>query len=451
MNSDCPYPACGVSTPLIQQAGVCPCEWKLPTAVCSVCRQSNRIHARFCRACGSDLPKAKGFDADKNRSCKVNFSGIEDAFRRPPVTGNGLVYALSKGGAVYQISSRAGGKVRRIAQLDSPSAGFNTYRLVNVAPGNGAIRGWTLLAAGVSAIESLSLADCKPGKLYEARLPETIAVNRSEADSTGFRGLAANDTICAFVLETAPGQKTLAIQHLGQDSPVERPLTLDGSSVAGPLLCGSKVLFATEAQIGVYDLETRQGAALDFPAGFLPLLSQTAGDLTVAPGGMPLVLMAAEPRETLVGVAGSMQGRAGLLQIQVERNEAKFRPTPKGSSLSTYPDGAACLRGDAALEIFTASGSRSVPVRTEPGMPAFAASPYLISFGQVDFAGEHRVHVVRRGATAEARFEDPLCNKDSCCAAYVVGEDTIVAYLNIFASLDAQGLRFALWSSRESV
>lgn len=443
----CPYPACGATDSGYSQASrSCGCDRKLPIVTCGSCSVQNRAGAGFCRACGASLGAYDELNLNTIKAGSADFLEIRDAFRRPPVAGNGMLYAVSVGGAIYQLSPRSGATPRKIAQIDSVEAGFNRNALVNVTDGSCAVRGWTLLTVGLSSIDAVSLATGRATKIYEARYPEEMAVNRSEADSTGFKGLAANSEICAFALKTAPNRHTLALLHLAEDRPVEMPLTLDGSKIVGPALCGSTILLASERQAGMYDYTTRQSMVVNLPSGFVPLITPSSRQLNVSPGTVPLALMTAGKGATEMLVAGSMQNREGVLRVNFATSESPFRPLEDGSSISSSPDGSTCLRRQSEVEVFAPGRTRVLKLNSEASMPVFSAGNLILSFAPMDSAGQLQLDLACNAQAASLHFKDPLCHKDSCCAAFVMCGDAVVAYLNVLAGDGEAGMRIAHWS-----
>jgi len=375
---------------------------------------------------------------------------MKGRFQRPPLAADGFLYALSRDGVLSQLSSRPGANARQMAQIEASPAAFNRAALVNVsgADRQGLVRGRVFLTVNAARVEAVSLLDGLSTVLYEAHPAEPIVANRSEGDTTGFKGLAANGEFFAFVLRNERGDNLLTLQYLDQDRPGEQPITLEGGQVAGPAMCDRQIVFCTKRQAALYDQETQTPFVLDLPSDFEPLFSPCSEDLHIAPGSMPFAI---EPRDLdrhTIHIAGLSGGGAGLLQIDFEQDKKSFRPVPRGSSLSANGDGVACLAVLDSVEVFGAEGAKVHRTRLQPGMPAYYAAPYVASFSEVDFVGRHRVNLASSSRSIDLQFEDDRCNEDSCCGIYLLGPDVAVAYLDVGAGDQGEGLRLARWSPR---
>ena len=372
----------------------------------------------------------------------ADFLGMSGSFRRPPVLAGGFLYAVSIDGSVHQISPRTGAKSRELAHFQLGSVGFNRVAVSNIATRTGSLRGWVLLGIGPDGIAAVSLVSGAMEILYKAPFPEELAANRSEADSTGFKGIASTSEFCAFAIKRSPDEYALALKYLADSRPPEQLLLLNGRDVAGPALCGRSLLLCTDRQVGVYDRDTGAAFVKNLPRRFAPLLSPSSPALTVPPGGMPMAIETSATGERAICVAGMQDSRSGVLHVRFKGDDT-FQELPRGSSFSTNADGSVCLAQPGETLLMHADETRRYPTRAQPGMPAFYDDPYLCTFAEADFAGQHRLAVVRGGRRLDLPFTDAKCDRNSCCGAYVLEGDVLVSYLDVLAAEDEPGLRFA--------
>lgn len=449
----CPYPNCARESDH-DSHGACNCEYRLPILRCASCGMQNRSGALFCRACRAALPEPE-LRRGTLRGRVGTPLAMPGSFRRPPLAAQGFLYALAKNGALLQLSSREGAKAREIARVESHLASFNGSSLVNVqnAGGYGLPAGWTYLAVSQFRVEGISLAeaklstsDLKAKTIFEPQEPDTIVANRTEGESAACKGLAANSEFVAFVVRTEAGDNVLTLCYLHQDRPAERPLTLEGSQVAGPLMCERQIVFCTREQVGLYDQETQSSFTANFPSKFEPLLAPSSELLSIPAGSMPFAVDRRNPDKHTVLVAGVMGSDTGLLRVEFEENRKSFRKLDKPASFSTGANGIGCLALPETMEIFGTAEGGVHRARTHPGMPAYFVASGLGFFAETNFEGRHRVQLAGRERTVELPFDDPKCNEETCCGMYALGTDFVVAYLDIRAGDQGEGLKFSRWS-----
>ena len=413
--------------------------------VCAHCAVRNRVDARFCRGCRAPLTANEAPEAPIVAVGPVELLALRGSFRRAPVKAGGLLYLLASSGAVSQFSPGAGAVLRPMGQLRQASAGFNRFAVLDLAGPKlpGALRGWTLLAAETAGIEALSFVTGESTLLFQPAAPEQMAVNHSDLDGTGFKGLAATLDLCAFLTFSPPDGFTLNLLSLAADRPIERPLTLFGNAAAGVALCGAYFVFCTDTQVGRFHAPSRKAQSLNLPTSFKPLLTPSSPELTIALGGMPFVAQAfAHTGETML-LAGTQGDRAGVLQIDFERNHAEFRALPRASALATGAEGNATLRTGDGVDVFGGRAA-SLSIRTQPGMPVFQDGETLFPFAESDFARRHQVVATRAGGKVDLRFEDTRCDRYSCCGAYAFAHEFVVAYLDL-NSADGAEMVLARW------
>lgn len=415
--------------------------------VCAKCAVRNRVDAKFCRGCGAPMPTMEATQSPVAAVSPVELLALRGSFRRPPVKAGGLLYLLASTGAVLQLSPGAGEALRPMGQLRQVSAGFNRFAVLDLAGPNlsGGLRGWTALAAGAAGIEALSFVTGESTLVFQPAAPEQMAVNHSDLDGTGFKGLAATQELCAFLTFSAPDRFTLNLLSLGADRPVERPLTLFGNAAAGVALCGASFVFCTDTQVGRFHAPSRRAQSMNLPTAFKPLLTPSSPELTIAVGGMPFAALVIPQTGETTLLAGTLDDRSGVLQIDFEQSHAEFRALPRASALATGAGGNATLRTGDGVEVLGCRAAK-VSVRTQPGMPVFQDGETLFPFAESDFARRHQVVATRAGARVDLRFEDARCDRYSCCGAYSFAHEFAVAYLDL-NSTDSAEMVLARWRS----
>jgi hypothetical protein len=423
--------------------------WRRPVAPCS-CGVTNRVDARYCRGCRKTVVKPQLHNARQVRPGPVSLLSLKGSFRQPPSAAEGFLYAHTRDGAVLQFATRPGAEACEIGRLALPAAGFNRGTVVDVAPhGQADPRGWTYFAATPSGVEALMLATGRNRVIYEARPGEPVAAIHGESDCQAMVGIVVSGNVAAIVVHSGADARTLMALPMREDQPAEVLLTLSGIQVAGPALCGERLAFCTERQVGMYDRGWGR-AVVDFPRGFSPMLEPDTGDLSLTSCALPLVLDEAEGPSPTVWVAGRRGGRSGLLRVDFKnRDVSKFRELPQGSSLTRQQDGSTCLCTEDAIEIFGVGPSRRVEVNLRSWMPASLGGPLLVWFGYDPYPEKQRIGIGWGESRFQVDFESRDYNSETCCGAYLVGEDLAVCYLDRKAKDEQAGLKFARWCLTE--
>lgn len=79
----------------------------------------------------------------------------------------------------------------------------------------------------------------------------------------------------------------------------------------------------------------------------------------------------------------------------------------------------------------------------QPGMPIGYEVPRLAYFNHSDSPGRHSLTLLA-GEPVDLRFDDNLCNEDSCCGISFYDAGIAISYLNR-GNPNSQGLKFAHW------
>jgi len=338
-----------------------------------------------------------------------------------------------------------------IGRLRNPAAALNSFAVVDVPGlgGEGGLRGWNLLAVSPSAVEAVSLVTGSVTTLYEPRASETLAANLSEADSGGCKGLAATGEVVAFVVRDGSGANTLTLKYLAQDRPVLQPLTVHGSTVAGPVRSGSHFALCSEHEVGMFNLDTGEATVLQLPREFRPMLTHGLANLKLAPGAMPVIVLQSPGSKAALCVAGEQGGQSGLLGFDPKKgSRSSFRAVPRGSSLSTSQDGVTCLCTLDAIDVFAPEHFFRVPALTLPWMPVYSDTGCLFSFGVAESPEQHLIRGEWATHAVELIFESTQLSGDTCCGVFRLGNQVLAGYFDFNAEHtdEAEGLKFAHWS-----
>lgn len=448
-SSQCPYPRCGIGDGGTTDGSTCGCKWRRPVVAC-VCGVVNRTDARYCRGCRRVVDGSGLQSAEQVRPGGVSALGVKGRFRQPPSAAGGLLYAHTQEGTVMQLAARAGAEAHEVGRFSLPAAGFNRGKMVDLEPrGQGELRGWTYLVASPSGVEALMLATGESHIIYEARSSQSVAAIHGESDSLAMRGVAASGTMTAIVVRTETDAQTLIMLPMGKDRPAEPLLTLSGLQVAGPTLCGERLAFCTEQQVGIYDRESGRSVA-DFPRGFSPTLEADGGELSLAPGCLPLVLEEAGRPSRRLWVAGRRDGRVGILRVDFEnRDESKFRELPQGSSLTRQQDGSMCLCTGDLIEIFGFGATKSVSANLRNYMPASLGERLLAWFEYDPYPEKQKIGLAWGERRFRVEFESRDCTSETCCGAYLLAKNLAVCWLDTKAVGNQPGLKAARWTLME--
>ena len=469
----CPYPMCGRTLESASNTRSCPCTYKQPVAGCSHCGMLNRTGARICRACRFELSgRAAAANPLASGAAPVDFLVIEGRFRRPPLAAGGFLYALSIDGALSRLSPRADAHAREIARL-RPAAGFNRGAAVRISLENNGVaagagpRGWTFLAVSPSAVEAVSLVTGEVRTLYQPPAGQQIAANAAETEAMQFRGLVATSDFCAFVVRTGPAEATLTIRYFAEDRAIVQPLQVHGSSILGPAFHDGCLVLCTESEAGLFDTRSETTTLVPLPRSFKPLTSRSrfdlqgtesrsftslsSLDLKVPAGHLPLTYasVAGEPPEAWIAGHG-IEDRPGFLRVDFKAGYSRFEPLPGITSIATNTDGSLSVTSsEAGLQGIGHALPSGRPGARQAGMPVVYEAPYFSYFAEQSVDGRHRLQVSSPARSFQCEFEDWDCNPESCCGVFFVGDDLLVAYLDINAGPQGKGLKLAHWSLAE--
>jgi len=248
-------------------------------------------------------------------------------------------------------------------------------------------------------------------------------------------------------LKRGADRMALALKNLTLDDPLDR-LELEGSDLTGPVLTNGLIVVCTDHQVAYIDLELRSRHSVALPDDFKPALTRGSSEVTLLAGGTSLAARRTDTGVEVWVVGVMNQRKEGVLMVNMTRGESRFRELSRGSALALSADGSVCLSEQKTVEVFGAEYRVMRKMNFEPKMPAFMADSCLVTFGEKTFQERHRVNLMSRdNRTAELKFEDMDFDSGTCCGAFMVGEELVVASLNVYAEEDELGLKFVGWSA----
>ncbi len=451
----CPFALCERIQDTVNRSTVCSCELRQTIVVCPSCSALNRAGAHYCRACRAYLePPAAASIAGE--APKADFLSVRGCFRRPPLLANGLLYLLDIGGKLISIAPRSSAQSSEVAQLKFGRAGFNAGAIVEAAHSQKGLRGYLYLAVSPSGLEAVSLATRQVSLLYKPQENEKILANSIEADSPGFKGVAATPNFCAVAVRTSGGEIALTLVYFSGDRPVEQPLKISGADVCGPALSGQFIILCSEESIGVLDIDSGRTRAVPLPENFLPMMNREAKGIGVPLSQMPMAAVAADsgPHAWIAGyrverIGGQESHRPVLLEVSLDRGEYSFHDVANGESFAVHslPEG----------RFFTAT-SAGIEFPGQPDEPALrhtmrAAMPVGFDAGRAAYfypdpePGWRKIAIGSGAAAVSALFPDQRneCNEDSCCGILIDRNDVVVPFLKFSTNPGTEGLKLAHW------
>ena len=436
----CPYPGC--KNDLENNARVCGCEYKLPTRQCAKCGMWNRGAARYCRACRSELAEERM--EIRSSPPPADFIEVAGDFYYPAVWKQGLLWCLGADGKISRVSPRNGARPFAFAELPSRMTGMNRILAVDATESAPPFRGPLLIACDTSSIYGISLLTGESRVLHSQSGKGNIVANTVPEESIYFRGMAAtSDMVCFLRRATDAHEATLAIRYFNPRRAAEDPVTISGSEFLTPVISGDQVCVASDEETWIYDLRDQSRQRFLLPRNFRPFFKR-GWEFNVPPGSVPLATgKTEEGRQVWIG-GGQDDRRAGILKIAMDRESAEFVELEKGAAISdAWPAGWAVNRVDRA-EFYGLDRPVGRIGALQPAMPLGYASPRLAYFSRSGQPGSHRLTLLLPEAV-ELRFEDNLCNENTCCDILICGPEIVVSYLSRGGPA-IRGIKFAHWN-----
>ena len=440
---NCPYPFCCSTFSTLAGHGFCGCQHREPLVVCAACRVVCPGSARYCRACQAPLPPQRQPDCGElNQKPQAEYLFVPGTFHTSPRLHQLHMYCLSASGQISRLSLAPAAKAREWANIPSKAAGFNRFTIMEASAAGPDGRP-TLLTTDPDAVWAVDLARHEASAIYRPPAKQEIVANGSAKESICFRGVAATSAACALMVRSRGAEEaSLTVHYFAQDRVEEQPLRMAGRSFLGPVIENGLVGVCGEREAAVYRLADQARLTFEFK-DFEPLFSRSSPDLNAPPGGMPLWVGTGE-RGVEMRVAGTRDGRTGLLVICFERHYDEFVPLPEGSSISTASPSGLCINAVDTLEFAGAAPPPGNYSNLEPGMPAGYVKPNLVYFDRSAVPGRHELTVFA-GVLCGVMFEDRECGPDSCCALGFAGPNLVVNYIIPSKSACGQGLKIVYW------
>jgi hypothetical protein len=409
------------------------------------CGQANRVGARYCRGCGAPLNGGER-DFSHFRAGPVDTLNIAGLIVQPPIAAAEGLLVYTKEGVVHQISLRPGAVPWSIGSFTSLEAGNNRIA-VTEAPlrSGGRSLGLQAVVACPRGVEALPLAGGESRMIYEAPPEMSVAAVRSGARAQSFCGVATRNGLVTFVVEKDGDCILMGLWLDGSRRP-EELLTLTGRMVAGPLMCGERILVCTEHQVGLFI--PRLGArVLSLPSWFTPFMTYNDDTLNMAPNAMPLALSEAAGAQQKAHIFGANRNRCGILDVDFLSGDVnEFRLLAKGAALNTMADGTTCLTSNSGILIYGEGADQWVAATPRTWMPATVAPPFVIWFEDHAYQDKQKIAFAAKGASFTVEFTNDKCSFQNCCGAYRVGDDFAVAFFDVMPTGEPAGLRLAIWT-----
>ncbi|WP_263384334.1 hypothetical protein [Granulicella arctica] len=328
-----------------------------------------------------------------------------------------------------------------------PASAFNQSVMVKVLPKGSTQPGWTYVGISPQKVEAISLVTGEGKVLYEVTVGGEIAVN-SVSSGTRFRGVAATGHLFLFAERAGADQISLVVCGFSGKLPIERPMTIDGTVVMGPVLSDELVALCSPQAVGIYDLRNKKSVQMQLPSSFEPLLVRKQGGLHLPLGSIPLsAVRGAAGLEAWIG--GEEYGIPGFLIAEVELKRWRFERTPREATVSNNLDGTLCVAAEDEIRILGTKKWKSDKVSLQAGMPATVTEEFLLAFEESGRLGRHHLSLSKRGrgTVGSLTFEDPECRGETICGTSVSSSSVGVAYL--LPGID-KGLKVAHWDLEQT-
>jgi hypothetical protein len=364
-------------------------------------------------------------------------------FHYPPAISQGVAWCVDAAGRVTRLSPRQGAKPYFWSELPSRLAGFNRVLALTAVSAAAPFRGPVLLSSDPGAVYGVSLLTGECRVLDRPPATSEIAANTTPEESIGFRGLAANPEMVCYLLRAreAP-QAKLAIRYFHPQRGAEDPLAIAGTSFLTPVIAGPQIGVCSDEEVWIYDLRDQSKCSFQLPRNFRPFFARS-WQMNIPQGSVPLAV-GASSRGREAWIAGLQNERdAGILRVAMDRQYADFLPMAKGTAITdAFPSGWSVNAVDNAA-FFGVDRPNGRIGAMQPGMPIGYAAPWLAYFNRSDSPGRHSVTLLA-GEPVDLRFDDILCDEDSCCGISFYDMGIVVSYFNR-GNPNSQGLKLAHW------
>jgi hypothetical protein len=368
---------------------------------------------------------------------------VAGEYHYPPAISSGLLWCVDGSGKVARLSPRAGAVPFAFAELPARATGCNRVLAVHAGTGTPPFRGPVLLASDPGGIYGLSLLTRESRKLFEPHPQCEVVANSSAREATLFRGMAANGDMVAFLQRASGSQEAkLAIRYFHPQRAAEDPLTIAGSEFLTPVIVNSWVGVCSDEEVWICDLKDQSRQSFALPKNFRPFFAR-GWQVNVPPGSVPLAIGQGNSglEAWIAGVQDDQAG--GILRVAIEKQYADFYPLPQGSAIADAAVGGWCINKVDGAEFLGVDRPGGRIGELQPGMPMGYDPPRLAYFGRTETPGRHTITILA-GEPLDLKFEDVLCNENSCCGISSWGAEIVVSYLNR-ANTNSPGLRLAHW------
>jgi hypothetical protein len=427
-DEQCPYVSCGKKIPS-GGADQCVCEYKCPLVKCPACPVTNRIDARYCRACGTGLPTPQ--PAAKVTPTPVDFIDVPGDFCLPPQAHQGFLWYLTASGAVIRVAPRKGAKPLTLASIAGGAsfAGYNRFALVDAMEAARPYRGPVLMGADPAGIYAVSLLTGSTAALYRPGPREEIIANSSVEEAIHFRGVTVSPEMYCF-LTRIPGatQARLIVNYFHPQRAGEETRTIQGKNFLAPVIRGDRIGVCSDEEVSIYSLSDQTNLTFRLPRNF-QVFFKRPHQINIPLGCVPFAFADTDQGLTAF-IAGLKDNRPGMLQIRMERQFHDFKVYDNRYCVANVQPGGLTVNGVAPADCdFLGTDRPSVRLGDmQPGMPVAYEKPYLAYFARCEEPGKRRLTVFT-GMPVDFTFQDAQLTIDNCCLPIFCADGLVVNYL----------------------
>lgn len=438
----CPYVSCGNKIP---GGGIdrCPCEYKCPLVKCPSCSVTNRMEARYCRACRTGLPLPQ--PAAKVTPSAVEFVDVPGDFCLPPQAHHAFLWYLTTSGAVMRVSPGNGAKPLPVGSIAGGAsfAGFNRFALVDAMEAARPYRGPVLIAADPAGIYGMSLLTWSTTALYRPAPREEIIANSSVEEAIHFRGVSVSPDMYCF-LTRIPGatEARLIVHYFHPQRAGEESRTIPGRNFLAPVIRGDRIGVCSDEEVSIYRLSDQTNLTFRLPGNF-QVFFKRPHQINVPLGCLPFAIADTDQGWTAF-IAGIKDNRPGMLQVRMERQFHDFKVYDNRYCVANALPGGLTVNGVAPSDCdFPGTDRPSMRFgEMQPGMPVAYEKPYLAYFALCEEPGRHRLTVFT-GRPVDFTFQDAQLTVDNCCLPIFCADGLVVNYLIRPATMSGGEVRSA--------
>ena len=355
------------------------------------------------------------------------------------------MWALRNDGQVIRLSPRTGAKPQLWAKFVSDRTALNRFALADVRSRAIPLRGSFLLALDSMCVRSMSLVATSVAEVARLAHPKKILAADAVEDSSSYFGMAAQSDLYFFFSVSADGEISLVTRSLDPDHATLEQPPLAGRSAMGPVTKGTWVAVCDGSEIRMFNTAEPKILSFVLPEEFHPYLRRPSRRVRVPIGHTPFVISKTEAGWD-AWIAGEQRSAAGVLQATMESNYYDFHPVLPESTISEVVPGRLSFVTESGVQFSDPHPGIGRISNLRADMPILADDGSTFYFRATASDSLHNLTMMSAGGEPIGlSFEDAQCNKDTCCAAYRIGDDILVCYF-YGAGTQTGGMRFAHWT-----